>query len=83
MSNSAFSRVKMNTLHEVIDAIDLVITDAHGEEQTADLHVDYVAIAMFEFLRIALEETSPARKKQFHKNLIRNLKTMSEVHCAV
>lgn len=82
MSNSAFSRLNKETLNDVVGAIDLVVSRAHGEHQTADLHADYAAIAMFEFLRCALEEISPGKKKQIYKNLIKNLKTMSDVHCA-
>lgn len=81
MRNSAFSRLNKKTVIEVVGAIDQVVTEAHGEHQTADLHADYAAIAMFEFLRCALEETPQDKKKKIYKQLIRSLETMSEVQC--
>lgn len=82
MSNSAFSALDRNTIIEVVGAIDQVVTQAHGAEQTADLHANYAAIAMFEFLRCALEETPKDKKKKIYKQLIKSLETMSAVQCA-
>jgi hypothetical protein len=82
MNHSAFSRLNSHTLMDVIAAIDLVVTEAHGEDQTADLHADYAAIAMLEFLRCAFEETPLNKKKKIYKQLIKSLQTMSEVQCS-